>query len=82
MTNPNGRFHMADPRGGVLLTDDNGLITSAVKQVGKQLVKNLLSGKMMDVLKMKSPVNIHGHRTYLDALELECVFLESMLFEL
>ena len=76
------RFHLADPRGGVLLTDEGGLVTAAIKQIGKQLVKNILSGKMMDILKMKSPVNIHIHRSYLDVLEYECVFLEGMLFEL
>lgn len=50
--------------------------------MAKQLVKNILSGKMMDVLKMQSPINIHTHRTYLDIIEYEAIFLEAMLFEL
>ena len=56
------------------------MITTAVKTVMKNFVKNLVHGKMADVLKMRTPANIHTHRTYLDALIGEMAFIEGMLY--
>lgn len=76
---PNGRFSLADPRGGITLTDNDGMITNTVKQLAKNLVSSLMSGQLADILKMRTPAYVHSKRSYLDAFVGEIGYIEGIL---
>lgn len=59
------RHLLADPKGGMSIRDDDGMITNTCKDMMKGAMKNLLTGKLGDVLKMRTPAYVHTGRTYL-----------------
>jgi hypothetical protein len=73
------RFHMADPKGGILVKDETGMITNTVKDLMKGALKNIMTGKLGDLMKMRTPAYVHCGRTYLSMVAFEVSYLESML---
>lgn len=73
------RFHLADPKGGIAITDNSGFVTGIVKDLAKSFVKNVLSGKLGDMMKMRTPAFAHSAKTYLHCLRYELAFIEEML---
>lgn len=57
---PKGRFTYADPKGGITLKDESNLITNTCKDLMKQFVKNLISGKISDAMRMRTPAFVHS----------------------
>jgi hypothetical protein len=45
----------------------------------KQAMKNMFTGKLGDMMKMRTPAFIHSPATYLDCLKYEFMFLEEMI---
>ena len=76
---PKGRHSLADPKGGINLQDDANLITNVVKDLLKQFMKNVITGKLANVMKMRTPAIIHAPFTYLDCLKYEISYLEEFL---
>lgn len=82
LKHPKGRFSLADPNGGIVLTDDTNMITNTVKDCMKSFVKNLMSGKMADAMRMRTPAFVHQPQTYLDVIRYEFSCLEQVLLVL
>jgi len=72
---------MADPKGGILVNDDTGMITNTVKDLMKGALKSIMTGKLGDLMKMRTPAYVHCGRTYLNMLVFEVSFLEKMLLK-
>ena len=55
------------------------MVTNMCKDLMKQLVKNLMSGKLSDAMRMRTPAYCHSDLTYLDCMRYEFAYLEGML---
>lgn len=55
------------------------MITNTCKDLMKQFVKNLISGKISDAMRMRTPAFIHCPKSYLDCMMYEFSYLEGML---
>ena len=55
------------------------MVTSVVSGLMKQFLKNIVSGKLGDMMKMRTPAFIHSPATYLDCIKYEFTYLEEML---
>ena len=77
-----GRFVLADPKGGITLRDESNMIANTCKDLLKSFVKNMITGKVSDALRMRTPAFIHDHQTYLDCLSYEFSYLEGVLIQL
>ena len=76
---PKGRHYLADPKGGMTLRDDTNLVTNVVKDLMKQAMKSVMSGKIGNLMKMRTPAFCHAPLTYLDCMKYEIAYLEEFL---
>lgn len=56
------------------------MITNVCKDLLKQVAKSLWSGKLGDLMKMRTPAYCHASETYLDCIRYEFYMLEEFIF--
>ena len=74
------RFHLADPKGGIAISDNSGFVTGVVKDLMKTFLKSIMQAKLGDMMKMRTPAFAHSAHSYLHCLRFELAYLEEMLF--
>jgi hypothetical protein len=77
---PKGRFVWADPKGGITMKDETNMVTNMCKDLASKLIKSLMSGKLSDAMRMRTPAYCHADATYLDCMKFELSFFEGFLF--
>ena len=78
---PTGRFDLAAPQGGIILRDDEALVTNVVKDIMKGFGKNLVKGNVGSILKLRTPAYVHSPMSYLDCIKYEFCMLEQVLLK-
>lgn len=74
------RYEMAKPEGGIAMKDDSNMITNVVKDIMKSMGKNLVQGKVSNMMKVRTPAYVHSDKSYLDCIKYEFCLLENFLF--
>ena len=73
---PNGRCNVADPYGGIVMSDGGGVITRVMKDLALKAGKNLFTGNLAAITGMSTPAFIHTTKSYLDTVPYEATHLE------
>ena len=57
---------MANPKGGITLLDETGVIPGAIKDVAAKVASKVIKGDFGDILKVTTPATVHVERTYVE----------------
>lgn len=68
------RHKLANPKGGLNLIDDGGIMPAAVKDISAKVASNLIKFNFSDLLKTSGPSYIHCERTYLECAAQDCLY--------
>ena len=63
---PYGRHPLANPKGGLLLQDEENVVPRAFKEFMSKVAKKILKADLSDMLKTPAPAYVHHPRTYLE----------------
>ena len=79
---PSGRLTQAHAQGGIVLKDEESVITNTVKNVLKSFLSNVWQGNVEDALSLHLPIEAYNPQTYLDSLKYEFACLEEVILQL
>lgn len=73
------RHRLANPKGGINLHDDGGIMPAAIKDITTKIASNLIKLQFSDLLKTSGPSYIHTDRTYIECTAFDCLFAQKFL---
>lgn len=76
---PQVRHKLANPRGGIQLLDEGGIIPGAVKEVAGKVAAKVLKGDLSDILKVAAPAYVHVERTYVEGAAADLIWSSRFL---
>ena len=76
---PHGRHHLANPKGGMLLQDEDNVVPRAFKDFMSKVAKKILKADLSDILKTPAPAYVHHPRTYLEGACYDLSFAAKFL---
>ena len=63
---PTCRHKLANPKGGITMLDEGGIVPGAIKDVAAKITNKIIKGDFSDILKTPAPAYIHVERTYVE----------------
>jgi Oxysterol-binding protein len=63
---PTCRHKLANPKGGIQMIDDGGIVPGVVKDMIAKIGNKVMKGEIGDVLKIPTPAFAHVERTYVE----------------
>ena len=70
---------MANPKGGINLLDETGVIPGAIKDIAGKVTSKLIKGDFSDILKITTPAVVHVERTYVEQAAADQIWCSSLL---
>lgn len=75
------RFDQSFPAGGLILDDSDSSVIGVLKQITKQMAKDLASGKVGNLMKITTPAHVHLDKSYLHMIVKEMSYMEYFIRE-
>ena len=76
---PKCRHKLANPKGGLAVRDDGGVVPSAVKEVMARVTAKIMSADFSDILKTPAPAYVHVERTYVEGAAADLLWSSKYL---
>ncbi len=76
---PNVRHKLANPKGGLQILDEGGVIPGAVKDLASKITNKLLKGDFSDMLRTPAPAYVHVERTYVEGAAADLIWSSKYL---
>lgn len=76
---PQCRHKLANPKGGLQMLDEGGIVPSAVKDLASRITSKLMNGDFGDILKTPAPAYVHVERTYVEGAAADVIWSSKFL---
>lgn len=76
---PTCRHKLANPRGGIHLLDEGGIVPGAVKDIVGKITNKIIKGDFSDILKTPAPAYVHVERTYVEGAASDLIWCSKYL---
>lgn len=76
---PSCRHKNANPKGGINIADEGGVIPGAIKDVVAKITNKIVKGDFGDILKTPAPAYIHAERTYIEQVAADLIYSSRFL---
>jgi len=76
---PSCRHPLANPKGGISLKDEGGIVPGAVKDIVAKITNKIIKGDFSDILKTPAPAYVHIERTYVEGAAADLIWSSKYL---
>ena len=76
---PKCRHKLANPKGGLAVRDDGGVVPSAVKELMARVTAKIMTADFSDILRTPAPAYVHVERTYVEGAAADLLWCSKYL---